>query len=241
MAVRVFAVGVLVVGLGVGLTAGYLKQQSDELHVRSLAEGSTEQTVELPAPVGNNPQARPPGARIADARREAAALSQAQQRARARADAAADAAEARAAAAAKAAKDRADAKARADRERASRSENRSGTTGGTAPAVPVDCKTYTGNRQIGCSLLSWAGFGTDQMTCLDSLFKKESGWNERAENPSSGAYGIPQSLPGNKMAEYGDDWQTNPVTQIKWGLMYIKKRYGTPCAAWGHSQSVGWY
>ena len=62
-----------------------------------------------------------------------------------------------------------------------------------------------------------------------------------AQNSSSGAYGIPQSLPGSKMASHGDDWQTNPATQIRWGLDYISQVYGSPCSAWGHSQSVGWY
>ena len=70
---------------------------------------------------------------------------------------------------------------------------------------------------------------------------KESGWNTSASNGSSGAYGIPQSLPGSKMASAGSDWQTNPATQIKWGLGYIQERYGSPCAAWGHSQATNWY
>jgi hypothetical protein len=85
------------------------------------------------------------------------------------------------------------------------------------------------------------GWGADQFQCLDSLWTKESGWDYTAANPSSGAYGIPQSLPGNKMASHGADWQTNPVTQISWGLDYISQVYGTPCGAWGHSQAVGWY
>lgn len=80
-----------------------------------------------------------------------------------------------------------------------------------------------------------------QFACLDLLFNRESGWNPHAMNPSSGAYGIPQALPGSKMASAGADWQTNPVTQVKWGLGYISSRYGTPCNAWSHSQSVGWY
>ena len=63
----------------------------------------------------------------------------------------------------------------------------------------------------------------------------------RARNRSSGAYGIPQALPGSKMATIAADWETNPITQIKWGLNYIAERYGTPCGAWGHSQSFGWY
>ncbi|MEJ2579652.1 MAG: hypothetical protein P8Z68_11270 [Kineosporiaceae bacterium] len=84
----------------------------------------------------------------------------------------------------------------------------------------------------------WTG---EQFTCLDLLWTRESNWNYRATNPSSGAYGIPQSLPGTKMASVGSDWRTNPVTQITWGLDYIKGRYGTPCGAWAHSQSTGWY
>ena len=77
--------------------------------------------------------------------------------------------------------------------------------------------------------------------CLNKLWNKESGWNYKATNPSSGAYGIPQSLPGSKMASEGSDWKTNPATQIKWGLGYIEGRYDTPCGAWAHSQDVGWY
>jgi hypothetical protein len=79
------------------------------------------------------------------------------------------------------------------------------------------------------------------MPCLDKLWKKESGWNHKARNNSSGAYGIPQAYPGNKMASVGSDWKTNPATQIKWGLGYIKGRYKTPCGAWAKSQSSGWY
>lgn len=85
------------------------------------------------------------------------------------------------------------------------------------------------------------GWGDDQFSCLESLWSKESGWNYQANNPSSGAYGIPQSLPGSKMATVGDDWQTNAATQITWGLSYIDRAYGSPCAAWGHSQSTDWY
>lgn len=85
------------------------------------------------------------------------------------------------------------------------------------------------------------GWGDDQFACLYSLWKKESGWNYRAYNASSGAYGIPQALPGSKMGANGADWQTNPATQIAWGLGYISRAYGTPCGAWGHSQSTGWY
>jgi hypothetical protein len=85
------------------------------------------------------------------------------------------------------------------------------------------------------------GWGAGQFSCLKSLWSRESGWNYRAMNPSSGAYGIAQALPGGKMASAGADWRTNPVTQIRWGLDYIADRYGTPCGAWGHSQASGWY
>ncbi|NJP32695.1 lytic transglycosylase domain-containing protein [Micromonospora thermarum] len=107
--------------------------------------------------------------------------------------------------------------------------------------IPSSCEEYSGNRKIGCALMIDAGFGIDQFPCLDKLWTKESGWNHKARNPSSGAYGIPQALPGSKMGSVADDWETNPATQIKWGLGYIKGRYGTPCGAWAHSQDVGWY
>jgi hypothetical protein len=114
-------------------------------------------------------------------------------------------------------------------------------TGGNAGPIPASCQSYTGNRAIGCTLMLQWGFGIDQAPCLVSLWNRESGWNPKSKNGGSGAYGIPQAVPGNKMAVYGADWQTNPVTQIKWGLNYIKGKYKTPCGAWGHSQSTGWY
>ncbi|MBE7162198.1 MAG: phospholipase [Williamsia herbipolensis] len=85
------------------------------------------------------------------------------------------------------------------------------------------------------------GWGADQFSCLDDLWTKESGWNYRAVNPNGGATGIPQALPGSKMASVGSDWQTNARTQVAWGLQYIKSSYGTPCAAWGHSQATNFY
>jgi hypothetical protein len=120
------------------------------------------------------------------------------------------------------------------------------SSGGGGPSdpvgpVPESCSDYSGNRATGCTLLLEEGFPLDQMSCLDSLWTRESGWNERASNPSSGAYGIPQALPGGKMSSHGSDWETNPATQIRWGLDYIAGRYGTPCGAWEHSEANGWY
>ncbi|QOR71654.1 G5 domain-containing protein [Ruania alkalisoli] len=103
--------------------------------------------------------------------------------------------------------------------------------------------SYSGSdpRSIARQMVEARGWGSDQWSCLDSLWQRESNWNPYAQNPTSGAYGIPQSLPGSKMGSVASDWRTNPVTQITWGLNYISGRYGTPCGAWGHSQSVGWY
>ncbi len=124
----------------------------------------------------------------------------------------------------------------AEREQAaSRSQPR------TSYPVPSSCKEYTGNRALGCALVLDAGYGLEQMPCLDKLWTRESGWYQMARNKSSGAYGIPQALPGDKMAVYGADWETNPVPQIKWGLNYIKNRYQTPCGAWSFFQSHNWY
>ncbi|MDJ0343809.1 peptidoglycan-binding protein [Streptomyces sp. H10-C2] len=80
-----------------------------------------------------------------------------------------------------------------------------------------------------------------QFGCLDQLWIHESEWKVYADNPMSDAYGIPQALPGSKMSTAGGDWQTNPATQIQWGLDYINGRYGTPCSAWSFWQSHNWY
>ncbi|WP_273652173.1 ubiquitin-like domain-containing protein [Cellulomonas fimi] len=96
-------------------------------------------------------------------------------------------------------------------------------------------------QAMGKEMAAARGWGDDQFACLLSLWNKESGWRVNAENRSSGAYGIPQALPGSKMATVGADWQTNPATQITWGLNYISARYGNPCGAWAHSQAKGWY
>ena len=99
-----------------------------------------------------------------------------------------------------------------------------------APPSPAQIKQYA------ASLV-----GAGQFGCLDKLWNRESSWNPAARNPSSGAFGIPQSLPGSKMASAGADWQTNPLTQVRWGVDYIKRSYGSPCGAWAHSQATGWY
>jgi hypothetical protein len=106
----------------------------------------------------------------------------------------------------------------------------------SAPAVPSGSA-----QQVAMGMLGSYGWASSQFSCLDSLWNEESGWNVYATNPSSGAYGIPQALPGSKMASAGPDWQTDAATQIRWGLTYIKSLYGSPCGAWAHEEADGWY
>jgi hypothetical protein len=110
-----------------------------------------------------------------------------------------------------------------------------GTTVNVPPPNPGTAQSTAYNMM--------SSFGFDPKTqfgCLDNLWTRESGWRYNAEN-ASGAYGIPQALPGSKMASSGADWQTNPATQINWGLGYIKSTYGTPCNAWAFWQANGYY
>jgi transglycosylase-like protein with SLT domain len=105
-------------------------------------------------------------------------------------------------------------------------------------STPPDPNTA---ESIAYNLMASFGFSpTTYFGCLLLLWNHESGWRYDAENPS-GAYGIPQALPGSKMASAGPDWQTNPATQIKWGLSYIKQLYGNPCGAWAFEEANGYY
>lgn len=83
--------------------------------------------------------------------------------------------------------------------------------------------------------------GEQQFGCLDDLVRRESGWRVTASNRSSGAYGLPQALPGRKMAKYGSDWRTNATVQLKWMIAYVNGRYGSACRALQHARSTGWY
>lgn len=97
------------------------------------------------------------------------------------------------------------------------------------------------NRELGQKMAADRGWTGDEWACLDNLWTRESHWSHTSANKSSGAYGIPQALPGDKMAAYGADWATNPATQIAWGLAYVEGRYGSPCGAWSHFQTKNWY
>jgi hypothetical protein len=99
---------------------------------------------------------------------------------------------------------------------------------------------YYGAKRIAAEMFHHFGWGEGQMQSLINLWNRESGWSTHAANPS-GAYGIPQALPGSKMSSAGPNWQSDAATQIRWGLHYIKGRYGSPNAAWAHSQATSWY
>jgi hypothetical protein len=115
------------------------------------------------------------------------------------------------------------------------------TTGGAGPATLAAPANPTAAQATAKALLADFGFSSSQWSCLFSLWERESTWNIYAENAASGAYGIPQSLPGDKMASAGPDWQTDAATQIRWGLGYIKQVYGTPCSAWANEVNYGYY
>lgn len=129
-------------------------------------------------------------------------------------------------------KERQEKKDRADRaERASRSEVRSSTAFAAKGSYSV-AEVQAMARQM---------IPGDQFQCFSNIVNHESSWNYRASNASSGAYGLVQALPGSKMASAGADWQTNPATQIKWGLNYMNSRYQSPCGAWSFWQANNWY
>ena len=96
-------------------------------------------------------------------------------------------------------------------------------------------------QQNAKAMLGQFGWSASQFSCLNPLWAHESGWSVTATNAGSGAYGIPQALPGSKMGSADPNWQANAATQIRWGLDYIQGTYGSPCAAWSHEQSDGWY
>jgi hypothetical protein len=114
-----------------------------------------------------------------------------------------------------------------------------GAAGGAAISFPAPDPGTA--QSTAWNMMSSFGFDPNtQFSCLNNIWTRESGWRWDAAN-ASGAYGIPQALPGSKMASAGADWQTNPATQIKWGLGYIQSVYGTPCSAWSFWQANGWY
>jgi hypothetical protein len=151
------------------------------------------------------------------------------------------AAAARKAAAAKAAVAKAAAKAAAAKSAEQAAAARKAAAQHALPARQAAVTPSGSPEQIAQRMLSQFGWSSSQFSCLQPLWEHESGWSVTAENPASGAYGIPQSLPGAQMSSAGADWHTSAATQIRWGLTYIHGRYGSPCGAWAHEESDNWY
>ncbi|MEU9383021.1 transglycosylase SLT domain-containing protein [Streptomyces sp. NPDC048279] len=224
ISVRGFAVAsataVTAVGSVVGVASGSVAQPND-------AEATAADTTLL-ADIPAGQQATVQTASLtqqADAvaiQADATAKKDAEQAARVAAAKAATAKKAEAEQAAKEAKERAEAK-----EAASRS------------SVTFAVQSSYSVAQIQAMAQQMVASG--QYQCFSNIVSHESGWNYRAVNASSGAYGLFQALPGSKMSSVGADWQTNPATQIKWGLNYMNSRYGSPCEAWSFWQANSWY
>ncbi|OII12514.1 hypothetical protein [Curtobacterium sp. MCBA15_008] len=143
---------------------------------------------------------------------------------------------------ASATQDKRDADAKAAAEAAAQKAAAERAAAAEAARKQAAANTPAGARATASSLAaSKYGWGSDQFQCLDNLWTKESGWNYQAVNANGGATGIPQALPGSKMGTIAADWRTNATTQITWGLQYISQSYGTPCAAWAHSQASNFY
>jgi hypothetical protein len=224
LGVRLVAVGLLAAGVG----GGYYLGDDREIQKQGIEQ---QYTFEADLAETRVVKARHAAHEVENARRksaEALAAKKAAQAAKAAAERARKAEEA-------SRKKRA-----AEAEKAEEEENNEPAKPYTGP-IPESCNEFSGNRKIGCALMLDRGFKISQFPCLNKLWDRESGWNHKAYNSGSGAYGIPQALPGSKMQSAGSDWKTNPATQIKWGLGYIKGRYGNPCNAWQHSEDVGWY
>jgi membrane protein involved in colicin uptake len=185
----------------------------------------------------------------AEARARAAAAAKAKADAAAKAKAAAAAkAKAKAAAAAKA-KAQAEQRERAAKATQAAAAAKEATRAAAAQRAAkaahalrsVPAGDAADHREYARTAAAKRGWGETEFGCLDAIWTQESQWKVGATNPTSGAYGIPQSLPGDKMASAGSDWRTNAHTQIDWGLDYIAGRYKTPCAAWAFKAKTGWY
>ncbi|MEU9151061.1 transglycosylase SLT domain-containing protein [Streptomyces sp. NPDC048417] len=224
ISVRGFAVAsataVTAVGSVVGVASGSVAQPND-------AEATAADTTLL-ADIPAGQQATVQTASLtqqADAvaiQADATAKKDAEQAARVAAAKTATAKKAEAEQAAKEAKERAEAKEAASRSTAS---------------FPVRSSYSVAQIQAMAQQMVASG----QYQCFSNIVSHESGWNYQAVNASSGAYGLFQALPGSKMSSVGADWQTNPATQIKWGLNYMNSRYGSPCEAWSFWQANSWY
>ncbi|NLU66628.1 transglycosylase SLT domain-containing protein [Streptomyces sp. HNM0574] len=234
ISVRGFAVAsataVTTVGAVVGVASGSQQGQATSTDVEATAADAT---LLADIPAGQQTEVQTASltqqADTASTAADAEARKSAEEAARKQAaeDAAAKKEAAEQAAAEKAAKEREEAEAAA-----SRSEER----GALGDLVQQSSYSVSDVKAMAQQIV-----GGGQFQCFSEIVERESGWNYQASNPSSGAYGLVQALPGTKMASAGADWKTNPATQIKWGLNYMNDRYGSPCGAWDFWQANNWY
>ncbi|WP_460395607.1 aggregation-promoting factor C-terminal-like domain-containing protein [Streptomyces sp. YIM S03343] len=231
ISVRGFAVAsataVTAVGSVVGVASGSVAQNNDAESTAAdttlLADIPTGQQAEVQTATASLTQQADAQAIAADA----SAKKDAEASARKAAAEAAVAKKAEAEKAAKLAKERAEAKKAASRDSA-RADASSFSVQSSYTVAQIQAMA----RQMVAS---------SQFQCFSNIVDHESSWNYHAVNASSGAYGLFQALPGSKMSSAGSDWQTNPATQIKWGLNYMNSRYGSPCQAWSFWQANHWY
>ncbi|MEV4424737.1 transglycosylase SLT domain-containing protein [Streptomyces sp. R-07] len=234
ISVRGFAVAsataVTTVGAVVGVASGNAAQATSDDNFEATAADTT---LLADIPAGEQAQVQVSSlseqADVQAAAADSAAKKSAEEAARIRA--AKDAEAKKEAADEAAAKEKAEKERKEAEERANRSSVRDATSFAAQGSYSI-AEVKAMARQM---------MPSDQFSCFSNIVDHESGWNYRATNASSGAYGLVQALPGYKMASAGADWQTNPATQIKWGLNYMDSRYGSPCGAWSFWQANRWY
>ncbi|WP_406383652.1 transglycosylase SLT domain-containing protein [Streptomyces sp. NBC_01618] len=231
ISVRGFAVASATAVTTVGAVVGVASGSTPAVDDNNFEATAADTTLLADIPAGQQAQVQTASlTQQADAQASAAdAAAKRSVEEAARIQAAKDAKSKKQAAEAKLEKERQDKKDAA--ERASRSQVRSASTFAQQSSYTV-AEVQAMARQI---------VPADQFQCFSNIVNHESTWNYRASNPSSGAYGLVQALPGSKMASAGADWQTNPATQIKWGLSYMDGRYKSPCGAWSFWQANHWY
>ncbi|AWI30729.1 lytic transglycosylase domain-containing protein [Streptomyces sp. ICN441] len=233
ISVRGFAVASATAVTTVGAVVGVASGNSLPANGDNLETTAADATLLADIPVGEQAQVQVASlTQQADAQAaaaDAAARKSAEEAARLQA---AKDAEAKKEAAEEAAKREAEARAAKEaEERASRSAVRDASSFSTQSSYSISEVQAIARQMV----------PGDQFQCFSNIVDHESSWNYRAQNPSSGAYGLVQALPGSKMASAGADWRTNPATQIKWGLNYMNDRYGSPCGAWSFWQANRWY
>jgi hypothetical protein len=228
------AAATLPAGSAAGAADAHMLTQT--VHVDTLSQA--QRSVSFDQPQYGLPQQ---GTTYESAAARAAVAKAAAQKAAAAKAAAAKAAAAKAAAAKAAAQQAAQQQAAQQQAAQQQATQQPATQQQTTAQQPAASAPSGSPQQIAEQMLSQFGWSSGQFSCLQPLWALESGWNVYASNPSSGAYGIPQALPGSKMASSGPDWQSDAATQIRWGLTYIQGTYGSPCAAWSHEEADGWY